>query len=57
MGNSAFLCGKQQIPWQMENSATWRENPCAAEYDIEIDVDETEEMTKKTWYDGVKENF
>jgi len=31
-GNSAFFCGKQQIPWQMANSAARRENPHAAEY-------------------------
>jgi len=32
MNNSAFFCGKQQIPWQTANSAAWRENLCAVEY-------------------------
>jgi len=29
MDNSAFFRGKQQIPWQMANSAKRRENPRA----------------------------
>jgi len=28
-GNSAFFCGKQQIPWQTVNSAARHENPRA----------------------------
>jgi len=32
MGNSAFFCGKQQIPRQTANSTVQHENPHAADY-------------------------
>jgi len=31
-GSSVFFHAKQQIPWQMANSAARRENPYAVEY-------------------------